>query len=342
MKTRLVAFATICLLAAGTLGAREATDVVVLANGDRITCEIKQLSRGLLSIKPDYTRANVSVEWIEVEEIRSSQLFEVEMEDGSRYFGSLAVAADGQVMVVMTGMLFTAVEHGSVVRISQIEEGFWRRLSGTVNLGLSARKTNSERGYSLSATTRYKTRRYLMSSSLNSSLSERDDTQRAARTDLAVTLARSLQGTWYTASSAKFERNEELGLDLRTTLAAGGGQHVIQTNTTLLSWLAGLAGTREWYAEAELPTTNLEGLLQLQHHYFPIGTRDTDLTTTLTVYPNISSWPRVRGSLDSKLRHELIGDFYVSLNLLVDYDSEPPTEAERIDWTVSSSVGYSF
>ena len=40
--------------------------------------------------------------WIEVEEVRSSQLFEVEMEDGSRFFGSLAVSADGQAMVLIS------------------------------------------------------------------------------------------------------------------------------------------------------------------------------------------------------------------------------------------------
>jgi hypothetical protein len=42
----------ITLLVAGPLLARESTDVIVMKNGDRITCEVKGLNGGVLYVSP--------------------------------------------------------------------------------------------------------------------------------------------------------------------------------------------------------------------------------------------------------------------------------------------------
>jgi len=47
---------TICfaLLLAGPVLGRESTDVIVMKNDDRITCEVKGLSGGVPSVSPSY------------------------------------------------------------------------------------------------------------------------------------------------------------------------------------------------------------------------------------------------------------------------------------------------
>ena len=53
------------------LSAQENTDVIVMKNGDRLTCEIKGLNGGVLSVKLNYVDGTIAVQW--------SQLFAYRM-----------------------------------------------------------------------------------------------------------------------------------------------------------------------------------------------------------------------------------------------------------------------
>lgn len=72
------------------LFAREKRDVIVMNNGDRLTCEIKGLDSGVLYVKLDYILGTSSVEWSKVHHLESSQLFIVKTESGSVYTGTLS------------------------------------------------------------------------------------------------------------------------------------------------------------------------------------------------------------------------------------------------------------
>ena len=53
------------------LSAREKSDLLVMRNGDRLTCEIKSLSSNTLSISLDYASGTVSIDWGKVDHIES-------------------------------------------------------------------------------------------------------------------------------------------------------------------------------------------------------------------------------------------------------------------------------
>jgi hypothetical protein len=330
------------LLIPASIEARPKIDILTLENGDRITCEIKNLQRGILSIKTGYIKGTVAIEWKDVAEISSSQVFEVELSDGEKHYGAIAAASETAKVVVMSGVATVALELDEVVRIAPIYEEFWDKLSGSVDLGGTAKKANSERTYNLAATANYRTKKYKLYSTVNSFLSDRTDTIATSRNDFNVTYSRLFTERWFWSTYAKIENNEELDLDLRGTLSAGGGRYVAQSNRTLLSWIAGLAGNREWYAAAEKPTDNLEVALGLNFELFVSGNRETDITVSFAILPNITNWGRVRSNLDAKLKHEFVSDLYFSIGLLADYDSEPPTEGQRTDWNFTTSLGYSF
>jgi hypothetical protein len=62
--------------------------VVFRRNGDRITCEIESLERGMLIVKTDST-STVQIKWPYVESIRGRFLFTVEDTQGQLFVGSL-------------------------------------------------------------------------------------------------------------------------------------------------------------------------------------------------------------------------------------------------------------
>src|SRR5512137_360093 len=68
--------------------AREKTDVVTLKNGDRITCEIKSLMRGMLTVKTD-SMSTVQIKWPDIESISSKHLFTLQDTAGQIFVGSL-------------------------------------------------------------------------------------------------------------------------------------------------------------------------------------------------------------------------------------------------------------
>jgi hypothetical protein len=54
------------------LFAREKTDTIVMSNGDPLTCEIKGLDSGTLSVNFDYILGTASVDWSKVDHVESN------------------------------------------------------------------------------------------------------------------------------------------------------------------------------------------------------------------------------------------------------------------------------
>jgi hypothetical protein len=63
---------------------------------------------------------------------------------------------------------------------------------------------------------------------------------------------------------------------------------------------------------------------------------------TLCVYPSMTNHGRVRSTFDSSLYLDLVGDLYFRLGLYHNYDSRPPTDTPKIDYGVTTSIGWSF
>ncbi len=76
------------LLGAGLAEAQK-TDSVWIRNGDRITGEVKSLSRALLKYSTD-DLGTIYIEWDKVDRISTPTTFEVELNSGQKFFGTLA------------------------------------------------------------------------------------------------------------------------------------------------------------------------------------------------------------------------------------------------------------
>ena len=90
------------LLITFPLHARDKTDLMVMRNGDRMTCEVKGLDGGVLYVSFDYIDGTASVDWSKVAQLESQQLFVVKTEDGAVYTGTLRTpetAADRPVKI---------------------------------------------------------------------------------------------------------------------------------------------------------------------------------------------------------------------------------------------------
>ena len=91
MSPRKILMVTLALLLfhIDSLRAREKSDLIVMKNGDKITCEVKGLASNTLYISVDYILNTISVDWTKVDHIESKQLFLVRTQGGVVYAGAL-------------------------------------------------------------------------------------------------------------------------------------------------------------------------------------------------------------------------------------------------------------
>ena len=93
--------ALIVVVALEAPASAQKTDIVTLANGDRITGEVSTLDRGRLEYKTD-DEGTIYLEWDKIATVTSTAQFEVGTSDGRRFVGSLRSEGDRVLVVVET------------------------------------------------------------------------------------------------------------------------------------------------------------------------------------------------------------------------------------------------
>jgi putative salt-induced outer membrane protein YdiY len=319
------------------------TDVVYLANGDRLTCEIKSLERGQLKVSTD-SMGTVYLEWDDVLHVSSPAQFIVERADGRRARGTLESTEAERELLVRYRDRQRVLDMQEVVRIDplKLEGSITDRWDGSVSLGLDVAKTNNDRSFSgtFDAKRRAETNQLLFNGT--AFLRSQDDTESSQRMTFASEYRRLLENRRYWAALGSLERNDELGIDLRTLVGGGYGRFLKQTNESLWSAAGGLAVVNEQRAGDEGSESNLEALLGTDYEYFIYDSPKTSLNTAFSLFPSITDAGRVRSNLDFSARRELVSDLFLEISFYGSWDSRPPDEGEKTDYGIFTSLGYSF
>ncbi len=334
--------AGVVLLGTPALLFAQKTDIVILRNGDRLTGEIKKLERGELKYNTDDI-GNVYIDWDEVAFLSTSNTLEVEMQSGEKYYGALQQATEAGTMEVVTPADTTVLDLASVVRMALLEATFWDRLKGYLDLGFSFTKANKKRDLTLGAELRSRTRIRYIKMDFSSYINRQEEVESTTRTTLGVLFQRFLPNKWLALTDGRIQQNEELDLEYRTLLEGGFGRHVIQTNTLELTLTGGVQVNQEKFGSEETATNKLEGLLSVQFLAFRFDDPEIDITLTHNIYPSFSSTGRVRMEFSSRVRYELVKDFFFNVSLFDAFDNRPPAaEASKNDFGVTTSLSWSL
>ena len=330
-----------CFLSEDTL-AREKTDVVWMKNGDRVTGEIKQLEHGMLRLSTD-SMGEVRIEWNDIARIESDYEFQFERTDGTRVTGFVRETTEDRDIRLSDGESSTKFAHDNVIRISQIEDSFWDRLKGSLSLGYSFTKASNVAQGNVSgrATHRTELRSFTIDgSTIITSDQNSDSTQRST---LQLSTTRFRDNRWFNSYLLGFESNDELGLNLRTSLGAALGRYLIQSNKSELALLGGAVGTAESLQGDASSQENLEGLLGLEYSRYVYDHPTVDLSARLNAFPSFTESGRLRTQFDVSLRWEVIDDLFWDLSYYNTYDSDPPSGSESTnDYGIVTSIGWSF
>ena len=322
--------------------ARDKTDVIQLTNGDRVTGEIKQLEHGILRLGTE-SMGEVQIEWDDIVRIKSDFGFQFERSDGQRITGTIVETPDQHEITLRSDDLSVAFAHDELVRISQIDNSFWKRLQGSMTFGYSFTKASdvAQGNFGYRATHRTEKRSFALDGS--TIVTSDQDNESTQRTNLSFSMTRFRKNRWFNTYLSGLESNDELGLNLRTSIGLGLGRYLQQTNTSEFGLIAGVMGTSETLEGDVSSQENIEGLLALDYSRYIYDDPMLDLSSRLSIFPSITESGRMRAQFDINLRWEMFADLFWDLSYYNTYDSDPASGSESTnDYGVVTSIGWSF
>jgi len=333
--------ALMIVVALETPARAQKTDVVTLANGDRITGEVSNLDRGRLEYNTD-DEGTLYIEWDKIATVTSSGQFDVGTSDGRRFVGSLRSDAP-QTLVVVEATGPVSLPMSDVTVITSIGRSFWKKLDGSIDIGFSYTKSSDIAQLNVNSNTVYRSPSFearLTSSGTATQTS--DEEGRDDRGTVQLSYLRYRGAQWYVGAGAGFETNESLGIRLRSQVSLAVGQRLVNTNKAQLAIGGGLSFNDERGVDTE-PTQNVEFIATFRTSYYAYDFPKTNLDVGLQYFPSLTDFGRQRIQFDSTVRREIWKDVILAVSIFDTFDSQPPTvDADSNDVGVVLSFGWSY
>jgi hypothetical protein len=344
-----ILFFIFTLLAATTLFARPKTDLLVMNNGDHITCEIKGLNQGVLSIGMDYVDGTVSVDWLKVKHLESSQLFVVLTQNGSSFEGKLATAETAanepmRIRILEGAEPGTEIERSQVVRMTQTSDRFYQRLNGSINFGVTYSKGNSATQYNLSSEVEYLRERWAADANVSSNLTSSSGAAASTRNQLGLLSYHLLPWeNYFYAGLGNFLQSSVQGITLQTTLGGGIGHFFKNTNRASIAVLGGFG----WQSTDYQPTLTRVGtenvgsaLIAAEIKLFKFS--KTNLNVSAALLPALSDPGRVRFNTNATYYLKLFNNLSWNTSFYGNWDNRPPAGLAGSDYGTSSGLSWTF
>ena len=317
------------------------TDTITLYNGDKVTCEIKDLSLGKLQVKTS-DMGTLSVKWYKIAFIESKQVLEVIMHDRTKVYGVLSKADSAGYVVISSGLMIEEVyKMIEIVSISQVATKFWKGLEGSVNYGLSYTKGTNNLQSNFSGNVKYRTNHFLHQLNVNSIISD-NATTRSRKQDATYALNYYYKKRAFLRYSGGWQQNTELGVDNRIQNSISMGYTAAQSKSNLLTFTGGASLNVESDNEGN-DTQNLEAIFGTSYDLFLFSSPEITIAASALLYPSLTTWGRVRSEVNTNISWKIFSDFTFGLSFYISSDNQPTsTTASTIDWGTTTSIGYTF
>ncbi|MEZ5196151.1 MAG: DUF481 domain-containing protein [Bacteroidales bacterium] len=321
---------------------------MIFYSGNYIVGEVKNMTRGVITIETDYSDADFKIEWEKIKEIYTVTFFLVTTSDGGRYNGHIKTSQPGKIMIITETGHQVEVIHDDIVWLDDVDQGFWSQLYASIDVGFDMTKANDLKQFSTRINLGYLAKRWNLDGTYNTLFSRQTDVDDIGRTDGSIGYRYFLPRDWYPLASIDFLSNTEQKLDLRTTGKLGMGKFIIHTNYTYWGFSTGVNYNNERYFSTNdtVPVNpnrkSWEGFFGTELNLFDIG--DLSLLTNLTAYPSLSESGRWRTDFNFDARYEMPfdDDFYIKFSVTVNYDNRPVEGASKSDYVLHTGFGWQW
>ena len=336
-------------LAPWPLLARDKVDVLVMNNGDRLTCEIKGLESGVLYVGLDYAQGTLQVDWSKVNHVESRQLFLVKTQDGNFYVGALSTpqnegARPMRIEIAREAENHVAVAQAEVVGITQTSENFWRRFNGAVNSGFTYAKANQTTQYTLGANGQYIRESWSSGANFTSTLTGNTGVQTSTRNDMQAYYRHLMRwNNWFYTGLGSLLQSTEQQIQLQSNLGGGIGRYLKNTNHATINVFGGFGYQNTRYAVTEsLPRSQNTAAAMAGVDAALFKFDKTRVNLTATALPALNQPGRIYSNLHASYFLKFWGDFTWNLSFYGSWDNQPPLNFAGSDYGMTSGLGWTF
>jgi len=345
---RILLSALVCL--AYPAFSRDKTDVLVMKNGDRFTCEVKRIEGGVLEADFDYVDGTVAIDWLKVARLESTSLFLVQLQDGSIYSGK--VITPGALNSIPVKIEIRPnddqksfmVDKSKVVRLTQTSESFLRRFSGSLSIGAQYSKGNSTTQYTVGSELGYQQTRWGSKLAYNSNLSSSTGAETATRNQIDSSAYRLFPWkNYFYGGSWAFLQSSVQGIEAQTNLALGVGRYLKNTNRIRFTAFGGLGWQRTRYVPS-IATEQAQNVgvavisLDLEAFRF----KKTRLNANATVVPAVTDLGRLFYRTNLAYYLKLFGKVDWNFSFYGNWDTRPPPSFKGSDYGSSTGLSWTF
>jgi hypothetical protein len=291
-------------------------------------------------METDYSDSDFKIQWTKVIKVNSKGEFIVFLKSGERLITTIRTkASDSLTVVLFKNGDEVNIPIGDIVYIKAVDEGFFARLSASIDLGFSMTKANNLKQLSSRSSLGYLADNWSADVSLDAVRSSQDSVESTSRTDATGTFIYFLWKDWFVYGSVNFLQNDEQKLKLRSTPKVGVGNYIVKTNQMYWSLFIGASWNNENYTDPTIPNRrDAEANIGSEVKLFDIG--DFGFVTSLAVYKSIAEGERIRADYKLDLKYDLPLGFYIGLGYTLNYDNQPVEDASESDYVFQTSLGW--
>jgi hypothetical protein len=318
-------------------------DTLYHINGNVLTGELKAMNYGVLEYEMD-GMGTIVVEEIMIKTLKSKKIFEVKLNEGQVYFGSLDTSSLYRKVRLITTDSVLIIGIDKIVELYPIRKNFWMRTSGTFSLGANYSKGSETASLVISGDLYYRKKKSYFNLIFDDNNNFQADTLNASKSDISFAWQRILHKSWSAEASFGLSQNTELGMKLRK-----GVNIVMIRDISYNSWNrfyggAGFSITQETPYGNNGINNDVSGLFQLVWRVYKFTLPKVHVRADITYLPYYTNLGRYRIILNLNPYVSILGDnLSIGLKFYYNYDSRPPASApSTFDYGANLQISYSF
>ncbi len=277
----------------------------------------------------------VTIEWEAIEQVRGTQVVDVEFFNGRRAIGT--VTFDDSSLSI-AGEETVTVDPRDVFSISEVNETFWEALELYTDLGMNiVRGNNQVTQLSFGGGIGYDATNFETSLDSTLIINEQTETTNTRRLTVNANYTHRLADGWQATGLYQFESDEQQNLDGRSLFGGAIGYRLVNQRRHRVELYGGLAVNSEEFSDTPRNQT-LEGLASVR--YRMRWAADADVA--LTVLPSLEESDRIRTQFDASLSFDLFSDFDFKITVYDRYDSQPPPGNDKNDTGLTLGLSWEY
>ena len=309
-------------------------DTLRLIDNTVLTGEIKKFSKGVLIIETSYSDKDFKIEYNKVKSIFIERKSLIILTNGRRRFGNLSTNAKGVAVILLENGVEEHYNLDEIVALDEVDDNFWNRFNGSIDLGLNFSKANKYTQYTIVGDFHYVDNLWLIDGDVSVLSSTQEDAVKTKRTTAELVFYRIFSREWYLIGNTSFLKNTEQALDGRISPSIGAGKFLISTNKLYLGLSSGFTYNIEKYVDRALNKTSSEIFISAGFNMFDF--EDFDLESSIKFYHSLSEKRRIRTDYDINLKYDLPLDFYLKLGFTFNFDNQPAIVGNDFDYIFTS------